>query len=117
MGLFNNLLSRGPEFWANRKPEPEPEVEEEKTFFKFYISNDGTEIRYKFETGEGDRFLQMMSLLLSGGISEEIVECIFDEIKDDEVKEAFIIDLLHRTEESLKDKGGVSVVSPSDFTI
>ena len=107
MGFFKRLFAE--------KPIEEEEVQE--TFFKFYVSDDRTEIKYKFETGDLDSFLQMMSLLLSGGISEEIVECIFNEIKDDEVKETFIFDLLHRTEESLKDKGDSLLVSPSDFTV
>jgi hypothetical protein len=90
---------------------------EEETFFKFYVSKDGESVDYNFEAKDLDKFLQMMSLLLSGGISEEIIACIFKEIDDDEVKEAFILDLLNRTEESLKEKGDSLVVSPSEFSV
>ena len=92
-----------------------PAVEE--TFFKFYVSKDGESVDYNFEARDLDKFLQMMSLLLSGGISEEIIACIFKEIEDDEVKEEFIMDLLRKTEASLREKGDSLVVSPSEFSV
>lgn len=92
-------------------------VETEETFFKFYVSKDGESVDYNFEAKDLDKFLQMMSLLLSGGISEEIVNCIFKEIDDEEVKEAFILDLLSKTEASLREKGEGLVVNPSEFSL
>jgi hypothetical protein len=89
----------------------------EETFFKFYISQDGDSVDYEFEARDLDKFLQMMSLLLSGGISEEIINCIFKEIDDDDLKEAFILDLLSKTEASLKEKGDSLVVNPSEFSL
>lgn len=98
--------------WLAKKPE-----DKEETFFKFYVSDDGEEINYNFEALDINKFLQMMSILLSGGMSEEIIDCIFKEIKDDDVRNDFIIDILARTEVSLKEKGDTIVVSPSAFTV
>lgn len=95
-----------------KKPKPESD-----TFFKFFISEDGTAIDYNFEAHDLDKFLQMMSLLLSGGINEEIMDCIFQEIDDKEIKDAFILDLLSKIDVSLKEQGGRVVVSPSEFTV
>lgn len=105
MGIFKK--------WR-KKPKPESEPE---TFFKFFISEDGTTIDYNFETHDLDKFLQMMSLLLSGGINEEIMACVFKEIDDEDIKEAFILDLLGKIDMSLKEQGGRVVVSPSEFTV
>jgi hypothetical protein len=98
--------------WLAKKSE-----DKEETFFKFYVSDDGEEINYNFEALDIDKFLQMMAILLSGGMSEEIIDCIFKEIKDDEVRNDFIIDILARTEISLKEKGDSIVVSPSAFNV
>ena len=94
-----------------------PKEIENKTFFKFFISEDGNNIDYNFEAHDLDKFLQMMSLLLSGSVSEEIINCIFKEIDDENIKESFISDILHNIENSLKAQGDRSVISSSEFNV
>lgn len=89
----------------------------EQTFFKFFISEDGESIDYEFETFDLDKFLKMMAILLSGSISEEIIDCIFKEINDDKIKDSFVNDLLNRIDESLSKRGEDLVVNPSEFNL
>lgn len=97
-------------FKKRKKKEPE-------NFFNLYLSDDGENIDYKFETKDLDKFLQMMSLFLCGGINEEIIGCICKEINDKDIEEQFLLDIITKAELSLKEKGGSVVVSPSEFTV
>jgi hypothetical protein len=92
-------------------------VEEDgKNYLKFYIEKDSDELGFEFKIADIDMFLNIVSTVLSGQVTETVLKFVFEAIDDDKIKEKFIDELLEVSEEKLRDTTkGQLVIKPSEF--
>ena len=95
----------------------EEDTFDKKNYITFFVDEDGEDLKCKFNITDMDQFLSILTLLLSGSITEDVVELIFEQIDDEEVKNVFISKLLADASNNLNSEKQKPAISASEFSI
>ena len=81
------------------------------------MDEDGEDLKCNFNINDIDKFLSILTLVLSGSIAEDVIELIFEKIDDEEVKNIFMTRLLTYASNNLNSEKQKPVISASEFSI
>lgn len=95
----------------------EEETIDKKNFITFFVDEDGEDLKCNFNINDIDKFLSILTLVLSGSIAEDVIELIFEKIDDEEVKNIFMTRLLTYASNNLNSEKQKPVISASEFSI
>ena len=95
----------------------EEDTADERNYITFFIDQDGEDLQCKFNITDMDKFLSILTLVLSGSITEDVVELIFEQIEVEEVKNIFMTKLLADTSNNLNSEKQKPAISASEFSI
>ena len=95
----------------------EEDTADERNYITFFIDQDGEDLQCKFNITDMDKFLSILTLVLSVSITEDVVELIFEQIDDEEVKNIFMTKLLADTSNNLNSEKQKPAISASEFSI
>lgn len=95
----------------------EEDTFDEKNYITFFIDEEGQDLQCKFNITDMDKFLSILTLVLSGSITEDVVELIFEQIDDEEVKNIFMTRLLADASNNLNSEKQKPAISASEFSI
>lgn len=95
----------------------EEETIDKKNYITFFVDEDGEDLKCNFNINDIDKFLSILTLVLSGSISEDVIELIFEKIDDEEVKNIFMTRLLAYTSNNLNSEKQKPAISASEFSI
>ncbi|REK50271.1 MAG: hypothetical protein DWQ49_15705 [Bacteroidetes bacterium] len=90
---------------------------DDTNYITFFTDEDGENLECKFNITNMDQFLSILALVLSGSITEDVIELIFEEIDDEEVKNIFVSRLLTDASNNLNSEKQKPVISASEFSI
>ena len=95
----------------------EEETVDKKNYITFFVDEDGEDLKCKFNITDMDEFLSILALVFSGSITEYVIDLIFEEIDDEEVKNIFMTKLLADTSNNLNSEKQKPAISASEFSI
>jgi len=95
----------------------EEDTVHEKNYITFFIDKEGQDLQCKFNITDMDQFLSILTLVLSGSITEDVVELIFEQIDNEEVKNIFMTRLLADASNNLNSEKQKPAISASEFSI
>ena len=95
----------------------EEDTVDEKNYITFFVDKDGEDLKCKFNITDMDEFLSILALVFSGSITEDVVELIFEQIDDEEVKNIFMTRLLADASNNLNSEKQKPAISASEFSI
>jgi len=95
----------------------EEDTVHEKNYITFFIDEEGQDLQCKFNITDMDQFLSILTLVLSGSITEDVVELIFEQIDNEEVKNIFMTRLLADASNNLNSEKQKPAISASEFSI
>ena len=86
-------------------------------YIKFYVSKNSEDVNCEFHIDNVDIFLQMITMIVSGAISEEVISLILQNIDNEETKEHFMNTLMKVSQDNLNKLSERSVIKPSEFQV
>jgi len=95
----------------------EEESVDDTNHITFFTDENGEDLKCKFNINDMDKFLSIVTLVLSGSITEHVVNLIFEEIDDEEVKNIFMTRLLADASNNLNSEKQKPAISASEFSI
>ena len=95
----------------------EEETVDKKNYITFFVDEDGEDLKCKFNITDMDQFLSILALVFSGSITEYVIDLIFEEIDDEEVKNIFMTKLLADASNNLNSEKQKPAISASEFSI
>ena len=95
----------------------EEETVDKKNYITFFVDEDGEDLKCKFNITDMDQFLSILTLVFSGSITEYVIDLIFEEIDDEEVKNIFMTKLLADASNNLNSEKQKPAISASEFSI
>ena len=95
----------------------EEDTVHEKNYITFFIDKEEQDLQCKFNIIDMDQFLSILTLVLSGSITEDVVELIFEQIDNEEVKNIFMTRLLADASNNLNSEKQKPAISASEFSI
>jgi hypothetical protein len=95
----------------------EEETVDKKNYITFFVDEDGEDLKCKFNITDMDEFLSILALVFSGSITEYVIDLIFEEINDEEVKNIFMTRLLADASNNLNSEKQKPAISASEFSI
>ena len=95
----------------------EEDTVDEKNYITFFIDEEGQDLQCKFNITDMDEFLSILALVFSGSITEYVIDLIFEEIDDEEVKNIFMTRLLADASNNLNSEKQKPAISASEFSI
>ena len=95
----------------------EEETVNKKNYITFFVDEDGEDLKCKFNITDMDQFLSILTLVFSGSITEYVIDLIFEEIDDEEVKNIFMTKLLADASNNLNSEKQKPAISASEFSI
>ena len=95
----------------------EEETFDKKNYITFFVDEDGEDLKCKFNVTNIDNFLSIMVLILSGSATEDIIDLVFKEIDDEEIKSTFMSALLAHSSNNLNSEKQKPAISASEFSI
>ena len=95
----------------------EEDTFDEKNYITFFIDEEGQDLQCKFNITDIDEFLSILALVFSGSITEYVIDLIFEEIDDEEVKNIFMTRLLADASNNLNSEKQKPAISASEFSI
>lgn len=88
----------------------------QEIYIKFSLLDSG-EIQCNYEAKDVDLFLRMLTMIMSGEIAFDVIEKIFSDIDDEELKHEFLRNLYNSCNDQLEAKNEEVVIKPSQFRI
>ena len=88
----------------------------QEIYIKFSLLDSG-EIQCNYEAKDVDLFLKMLTMIMSGEIAFDVIEQIFSDIDDEELKSEFLKTLYDSCNDQLEVKNEEVVIKPSQFRI
>lgn len=95
----------------------EEETVDKKNYITFFVDEDGEDLKCKFNITDMDQFLSILALVFSGSITEYVIDLIFEQIDDEEVKNIFMTKLLADASNNLNSEKQKPAISASEFSI
>ena len=75
------------------------------------------DLKCKYNIKDMDIFLNILCVILSGSATKDVIDLIFKEIDDPEIKNLFVSQLLTESSNNLNSEKQKPVISASEFSI
>lgn len=86
-------------------------------YIKFYVNKGEEDVSCEFFIEDIDIFLQMITMIVSGAISEKVINLILQNIDNEEIKEHFMTAMIKMSQDNLSELSERSVIKPSEFQV
>jgi len=90
---------------------------DDKNYITFFIEEAGEDLKCKYNIKDMDIFLNILCVILSGSATKDVIDLIFKEIDDPEIKNLFVSQLLTESSNNLNSEKQKPVISASEFSI
>ena len=113
----NNLLNALPIFKSLFKSDLDKSDTKHKNYINFYVDKDEEDVHCEFNIDDADIFLPMVVMILSGSMSDEVIDLILQNIDNEEIKQNFMNTILKVSQDNLHELSERSVIKPSEFQV
>lgn len=113
----NILLDGLKNIFLDNRIYPNEEQTDDKNYVTFFIEEDEEDLKCKFNIQDMNVFLNILCLLLSGSVTQDIIDLIFEQIDDQGLKSLFMSTLLKQSSNNLNSEKQKPAISASEFNI
>ena len=112
-----NLLNTLPIFKSLFESDLDESDTTHKNYINFYVDKNSEDVHCEFNIGDVDVFLPMIVMILSGTMSNEVINLILQNIDNEEIKQNFMNTLSKVSQDNLCKLSERSVIKPSEFQV
>jgi len=113
----NILLDGLKNIFLDNRIYPDEEQTDDKNYVTFFIEDGEEDLKCKFNIQDMNVFLNILCLLLSGSVTQDIIDLIFEQIDDQGLKSLFMSTLLKQSSNNLNSEKQKPAISASEFNI
>ena len=86
-------------------------------YIKFFVNKNSEDVHCEFNIDDANIFLRMIVMILSGTMSNEVIDLILQNIDNEEIKQNFMNTLVKVSQDNLYELSERSVIKPSEFQV